>query len=792
MTALLRYIYPQNKEVEYFLSSVLSNVGNYRGLDLVNAQYSGETLLDRLYTNFSREHLSIPGQEEEHFFIAQKNVYDRMSDPYLSFSGPTSMGKSFVMRVFLKQQVVAGKKANFALIVPTKALINEVTSKIINDLKYLLSEKDYRLVTSAGALALKQKRNFIFVLTPERLLYLLISNPKIQIDYLFVDEAHKISSKDKRSAFYYKVVDMLASQTNKPHIVFASPNIPNPEIYLNLIPDLEEAENQCLTTSYTPVSQMKYMIDFVEHKLFLHNNFNHNLEFVTKMSPNARLSDMILHVGENSQNVIYCSSKSNAIDFARQYANYLKPLDDKSLLSLARDIRNEVHGDYYLAELISKGVAYHIGYLPSNIRMRIEDYFKQGLIKTMFCTSTLVEGVNLPADNLFITSYKNGRSKMNAVDFKNLVGRVGRIEYNLYGNVFLVRLNPDLEKEKFVELLDKEVPVQQLSVVTELSKNQKKKIIESLLQGNIELLKHPKSQTNDEYALMRKFALILLRDITVGHDSTVKKEFEAYLTDDVETNIRNAFADKGQKPDDDINLSVDQYQNLTSAVERGLAYPQIGEKGVDYGNLVEFLEHLCRIFKWEIYERQTLGKTNKQGEHSHLRFYATVLCQWIQGYGLSNIVVRAIEHKEKHPETGVWLNNWCVAPYYNNTVSHKNYVIAEALSVIDSIILFNFSNYFLRFSSEYKKYHQLESFANDWYEFVEYGTTNPLTIMLQRSGFSREASTYIKDHRDEYVTGEVEDPKLRLSLLECGDNSVRAEASDIRFNVPELFVDNGA
>ena len=101
---------------------------------------------------------------------------------------------------------------------------------------------------------------------------------------------------------------------------------------------------------------------------------------------------------------------------------------------------NEVHGDYYPADIISRGVAYHIGYLPSAIRMRIEELYRKGLIHTIFSTSTLVEGVNLPADNLFITHYKNGRPEMNVVDFKNLVGRVGRIEYNLFGNVFLVRL----------------------------------------------------------------------------------------------------------------------------------------------------------------------------------------------------------------------------------------------------------------------------------------------------------------------------------------------------------------
>lgn len=789
IVALLKYIYPQHQEIEYFMNSVLSNTGNYRGMKLLKSSYQGETLMDKLYTNFARAYLKIPGQEDEFFFQPQKEVFDRITDPCLSYSGPTSMGKSFIMRTFIHQQVTSGLEANFALLVPTKALINEVTSNIIRDLKVYLKEKNYRVVTSAGALVLKNDHNFIFVLTPERMLYLLISNPKIHNDYLFVDEAHKISTKDKRSAFYYKVVDMLASQEKKPHIVFASPNIPNPEIYLKLVPDCEELQGSKITTSYSPVSQLKYMIDFVDRKLFSHNNFTGKTEFVTTMNPESRLSDVINYVGRDMQNIVYCHSKNNAIDFAREYANNLNTIDDKELSSLANDVKNEVHNDYFLAELIRKGVAYHIGYLPANIRMRLETAYKNGLIKTMFCTSTLVEGVNLPADNLFVTSYNDGRSEMRPVDFKNLIGRVGRIEYNLYGNVFLVRLDDRLDKEKFVGLLNAEVPPQQLSVVTELNKNQKKKIIESLLRGDIELLKHPKSQTNDEYDLMRKFALILLKDITSGRNSTVKKEFNDFLSEEIEKNICRAFSEKGLEPDNDINLSVDQTENLTQAIAKGLAYPAMSENGVDFDELKKFLERLCHIFKWEVYESRTLGKKNKNGEFALLRWYAVILTQWAQGYGLRNIINKAIQHKNKHPETGVWLSNWCIEKVYTDTKQNRNYVIAETLSVIDSIILFSFSNYFLRFSSEYKRFHNVEAFSNDWYEFVEYGTTNPLTIMLQRSGFSREASTYIKNHRQEFVAGTASNPKLKRSLLECKDITARTEAQDIQYNIPELFVD---
>ena len=98
-------------------------------------------------------------------------------------------------------------------------------------------------------------------------------------------------------------------------------------------------------------------------------------------------------------------------------------------MELSKDIKNEVHGDYYLADLVSKGVAYHIGYLPTSIRQRIEDLFKAGKITALFCTSTLVEGVNLPADNLFITDYRNGQKDMRPIDYSRLDGRVGSLVF---------------------------------------------------------------------------------------------------------------------------------------------------------------------------------------------------------------------------------------------------------------------------------------------------------------------------------------------------------------------------
>lgn len=520
------------------------------------------------------------------------------------------------------------------------------------------------------------------------------------------------------------------------------------------------------------------------------NSYSGALTTVAKIRKEPTFLQLIWRIGRNSQNIIYCSGTAKAVTFAREFAESIPASRNKELLTLAQDIRNEVHGDYYLADVIAKGVAYHIGHLPSTIRMRIEELFRKNCIHTMFCTSTLMEGVNLPADNLFITNYTIGKPNMTIVDFKNLVGRVGRIQYNLYGNVYLVSLEKKVKTEKFVELLEQEVPEQALSLATELTKPQKQLIIDNLLNGIVELPRHPDKQSNDNYASMRKFAAILLRDIIKGNNSLVRSEFSSLLSKAAVSRIRDVFSNRVSLLDDDINTSIDQTKHLRDAIAEGLEYPSISEAGsVDYDDLVAFLERLYKIFKWDVYERSELGAVSKKdGSHAKLRWYAVILSQWVKGTGLSYIMERALEHKRQKPELGYWIDG--IGLIYKDTLEHKNVIISNTLRVIQNVILFSISNYFLRFSTEFKRYHKVKTFPNDWYEYVEYGTTNPLSITLQRNGFSRETSTYIRRHRVDYVVvmqnGEI---KLRRSIADSPSTSVRREIADIKYNIPELFVD---
>ena len=126
----------------------------------------------------------------------------------------------------------------------------------------------------------------------------------------------------------------------------------------------------------------------------------------------------------------------------------------------------------------------------------------------------------------------------------------------------------------------------------------------------------------------------------------------------------------------------------------------------------------------------------------------------------------------------------------HTSLIHRNIVFADTLEVIENVILFSISNYFLRFSNEFRRIKGDDELdANNWYEYVEYSTTNPLTILLQRNGFSRESARFIKEN-PEYVVkdGSTGKLKLKASLSKCGRTSVENEVEYIRQNVPGIFV----
>lgn len=169
------------------------------------------------------------------------------------------------------------------------------------------------------------------------------------------------------------------------------------------------------------------------------------------------------------------------------------------------------------------------------------------------------------------------------------------------------------------------------------------------------------------------------------------------------------------------------------AIRKGnLHYPEVQNGFFKHDVVLDFIDDFNRVFQWEIYESSTLGKVSLRS------WYAVILCQWMEGNGLNYIMEEVLEHRKKNPQD-FWINRYTKGVYDDTSLIHRYIVFADTLEVIENISPFSISNYFLRFSNEYRRIKGDEILdRNNWYEYVEYGTTNPLTVLLQRNGFSRE------------------------------------------------------
>ena len=140
IVALLLKLEPANEAIKEAKDYVLTRCTNYQGLN--NALAATGDFLDDLSNLLVMEEHKVPNTTNDHFFHEQKLIYEGFEKDNFSYSAPTSLGKTYVIMVFIKEQIKKGFNKNFALLVPTKALISEVKAKIeeemMNDIVSLI------------------------------------------------------------------------------------------------------------------------------------------------------------------------------------------------------------------------------------------------------------------------------------------------------------------------------------------------------------------------------------------------------------------------------------------------------------------------------------------------------------------------------------------------------------------------------------------------------------------------------------------------------------------------------
>ena len=438
---IISILYPFYKDDEYYkfiCNSVMTKLGNFPSLGLIMEKDDAgrydtpELLLDK---QLKEVYQKVPGTEKI-FTDAQYRLFEAIKDSnHFSFSGPTSFGKSFIMDAFINYIIDERHGVyNIIVLVPTRALINQVSKRLKVEIKH----ENYRVMTHPIVPAMYRKDNakYVFVFTPERMIAYLSEKNNPLISYLFIDEAQKIiAKKDSRAPLYYQAISMAERKSIK--LFFASPNIPNSDIFLKLF---DKSTDECMVIKEAPVSQNRFFIDFVERKEKMFTESGKDDIFEPFGNYN-NLNELLLYIGRDKKNIIYCNSVEDTINFALSFSKVLEDKKDSRIDEVIKLIQEYLHKDYYLIDCLKKGIAFHFGKLPQRIREKREELYEQKAIDYMFCTSTLLEGVNLPAQNIFILNNTIGLRKFTDVDFWNLAGRAGRLSKELSGNIICVRLD---------------------------------------------------------------------------------------------------------------------------------------------------------------------------------------------------------------------------------------------------------------------------------------------------------------------------------------------------------------
>lgn len=365
----------------------------------------------------------------------------------LAVAAPTSAGKSFVLQNFIAAWMEASGPHTIVYIVPTRALIAQVSA----DMRKLLGDdgrrsEEIQVITVPLETGQPLPTRAVYVLTQERLRMMLGAHPEFSAQVIIVDEAHSVSD-GARGILLQWTVDDLLQRRPMAQLLFASPRIQNLDVFGRMfnLTDIETmpsgdptvAQN-FLVAEFEDADAGNLMIRYVESNRSLTEVGRVELgrRSVTRIE---KLVNLALNLGRGASNIVYANGAGDAEHIALEIAKQLDRPSTPRRQALAQLAAETVHWSYALVPCAKKGVAFHYSNMPTQIRTAVEEAVARGDIDYLVCTTTLLQGVNLPAKNLFLCRPEKGdHVALESVDFWNLVGRAGRLMKEFQGNIFLI------------------------------------------------------------------------------------------------------------------------------------------------------------------------------------------------------------------------------------------------------------------------------------------------------------------------------------------------------------------
>lgn len=660
---VLSYIRKQDTEqkdiYQRYLYIILSRLGNlpaFENVDPTETELSFAEQLVQSLDSILRTELVATREEYEiesgpTLSKFQKDIYNNLTAGRdVAISGPTSSGKSFILQQYIEEKVDEDEHFEAIYVVPTRALISEV-SRDLADLEGVsvrtgayFDEEDEKEMGDTP------DEDVFLVVTPERCRKLIDPDVRTRInpDLVFFDEVQNVED-DERGVLFEGIVQLLNDFYPSAQIVAAGPYLDNPGETLESLTSNEVAEVQ---SAFTPVLQLKVSLQFRKGRdqdisAKVHSPSGNTkriditepdgLSFTQVKSNKTRSLPIILdQFARNSKTLVYSGQKN----YAEKRARYIAEGNESQTLSpeleQLKDFLSEaIHSDYSLIECLEKGVAFHHGNVPKFAREEIENIYKNtGDLQTIVTTPTLMQGVNLPAEKIFLVGAKRGNQELTDFEFNNLIGRVGRVDTKLYGAIYCIETEEDeWADDKLEKAGEKEVKPATTQAIDEAEK-----LINALRSTDLSTVEDPSV----------KYTAILLRGRYLKDDKDVSEYLEKKGMDSSDIKSVKLALDQ-TLGEVDLPEKILKKNPTVDPVKLDILYKSVTQNpdqwilGEDrfydiYDDLLTVSRNLNKVFKFTNDEEADIDPKHVETEYGALEPIIVNATQWLQGRSYQDMI----------------------------------------------------------------------------------------------------------------------------------------------------------
>ena len=385
--------------------------------------------------------------------LAAINEFGILRGRHVVASAPTSSGKTMLGELAAVRGALDRRRALFLM--PLKALVNDK----LRQFQRVYGPFGIRTIEATGETddigPLLRGRYDIALLTYEKFTAIALTNPHVleQVGTIVIDEVQMIAdeSRGPNLEFIMTLLRMRRRDGLEPQVIALSA----------VIGDTNGLERwlggRLLRRVERPVPLDEGSVCSDGRFRYLDGNTGQERAVERYIQPiygEGKHRDWVIPlvrrlIQEGKQVIVFRETTGETRHGAQYLAAALGlPTANDALADLPAGDPSQASG--HLRQVLAGGVAFHNSHLNREERRVIEEYFRHRdtRLRVIVATTTLAMGVNTPASAVVIVGLEHpGPKAYSVAEYKNLVGRAGRLGYAERGASYLIATSPHEEHQ---------------------------------------------------------------------------------------------------------------------------------------------------------------------------------------------------------------------------------------------------------------------------------------------------------------------------------------------------------